>query len=380
MKSKMFAICSSVAALHLIVGGAVILGGCTGVQEDEPMPFGAYVPPQPKTETAAEPAVEPAATETETTEETVVDEPIVEPAGKDDSVVEPAVEPTVEPEVTPAVKGDTPKTIPVKGDTPETAKAIRANDVEYIVKKGDSYWKIAKMYGISTATLVAYNDIAPEKLRPGQKIMIPASGKKVTQKVAVKPQVKVKKSYAPIPADGIYVVQKGDSFYKIAVKFGLRAKDIAEYNNIPLTKTLQVNQKLKLPRKDAAQPAPQDAQPVLEDAQPAPQDTVPAEKETQGTDYTLPSEVVAPEAETIDVPKGGDVVAAPDLTEVADAPSAVQTAEDVKTAAMTEAVLESDTTLEELVKNSGLSEAEIRQKNPDIPADGVIKAGTTIKY
>ena len=64
MKRKMIAVCTSIAALHLVIGGAVMLGGCTGVQEDEPMPRGARIPrqtvkPAEFTETQNPPALVP---------------------------------------------------------------------------------------------------------------------------------------------------------------------------------------------------------------------------------------------------------------------------------------------------------------------------------
>ena len=372
MKSKMFAICSSVAALHLIVGGAVILGGCTGVQEDEPMPFGALVPGQDKTQEAAVVPETTPATTPETATEAETETVIVEPEKEEPVVADPIKE---EP-----VKEEPVKVVPMKGDSPKASvKGDRKNDVEYVVQKGDSYWKIARMYGISTASLVAYNDIAPEKLRPGQKIMIPASGKKVAVKPAVKKQtVKVKKTYEPIPADGIYVVKKGDSFYKIAAKYGLTAKAIAEYNNLPLTKMLQINQKLKLPTKNATSAVtpvvPADSTTtVTTDVTPAPAlDQTPAPA-------PAPVQDALPEVPTLDTTVVTPPPAAADTTVQQTTPP-VPSAEEVKAAAMTEIVLDADTTVKDLVNSTGLSEAEIRKKNPDIPADGTIKAGTTIKY
>ena len=200
MKQKMFVICSSIAALHLVIGGAVMLGGCSVVEPDEPMPPRAYIP-------EAKPVVEKTETQfqekaPETIDTPKVEDPVVITTEPEKPVVLPPVV------VKPVVK------VPQKGDPAPTVskKPFRANDIVYIVKKHDSYWGIARKFGVSMKDLIAYNTIAPNKLRPGHKIMIPASGKKVT-KPAVKPaSVKVKKSYAPIPADGIYVVKKNDSF------------------------------------------------------------------------------------------------------------------------------------------------------------------------
>lgn len=238
MKRKMFVICTSIAALHLVIGGAVMLGGCTGVQEDEPMPSNAFLKQNQLNDQQEKPeAQETPAKEPETVEAPKVEDPVV--------IDEPAKEEPKKPEPVkkPAAKA------PEKGDkAPAAAKPpVRANDIEYIVKKNDTYWGIAQQFGVSMKELETYNAIPAKKLRPGQKILIPATGKKITKPAVKKSSVKVQKSYEPIPANGIYVVKKNDSYSRIASRFGLRAADIAEYNNLSLSKPIFPNQKLKLP-------------------------------------------------------------------------------------------------------------------------------------
>jgi LysM repeat protein len=337
------------------------------VEEDEPMPNGAFLPQQKQEAVAAETA-EPANT-TEAVPE-IVEEVVTVPEEKSEpEIIEPVV--PVQPE-----KAQPEKAQPEKGGSPAAAVKERKNDVEYTVKKGDSYWKIAKNFGISTAALVAYNEIPPEKLRPGQKIMIPATGKKVTAKApAANAKVSVKKTYAPIPANGIYVVQKGDSFYKIAMKFGLRAKDIADYNNLPLTKMLQVNQKLKLPAKGAAKPveAPAKTEPAAP-AVPAETPAVPAEASGLG-------EVAEPVLDT-EVPAVPVNTAAPVLDEVPESPEmskAKAALEEDKKIAADEMICNEATTVQELSQSLGITEEDLRKKNPGLPADGKIVIGTTIK-
>lgn len=43
----------------------------------------------------------------------------------------------------------------------------------YTVQQGDSYWKIARRYGVSAAELMSLNDTASDKLAIGQKILVP---------------------------------------------------------------------------------------------------------------------------------------------------------------------------------------------------------------
>ena len=362
MKQKMLAICSSVAALHLVIGGAVMLSGCTGVQEDEPMPSGAYLPSsQPKAETPAEapaetPELPEAAPET-------VDPKADTPVVIDDEPEVPAPPVAVPEKAAPA---------PKKGGAP-AAKPVRANDIEYIVKKGDSYWKIAHEYGVPVKDLVNYNTIPPRKLRPGQKIMIPATGKKVTppaakpagtKQASAKPAVKVKKTYLPIPADGIYIVKKGDSFAKIGQMFGLAPAAIAEYNNLSLNKYLQVNQKLKLPPRKSGAPAAKPAAPAAPAAPP--------------TDAAAPAAPAAPAADA-DLPAlPTDAPAAPEAPAAPTVPQPPVSG-DSANSALSEVVKE-DISIAAFAKNWGFTEAQIREKNPNLPADGTIKAGTTVIF
>lgn len=340
MKQKMFVICTSIAALHLVIGGAIMLGGCTGVQEDEPMPQGARIvkpeTEQPKTET------EPKAVEK--TDAPVVEEPVlVEVPVEKPEVKDPKTEEK------PAVQD------PVIVAKPVEEKPVRADDIDYIIKKGDTYTKISKEFGVSLKDLMAYNPYPEKKLIPGRKIMIPATGKKITKK-AFTPAVKVQKSYEAIPADGIYVVKKNDSFSKIAGRFGLRASDIAEYNNLPLTKAIQPGQKLRLPPrragvKGAARPSGKTAGKA---ASKAPANKAPAKP---AAEENL-NDIEAPSLDDTGIPEAK-----------VDSP--------VQDATVAEIVTE-DTTIAKLANEYACSEMDIRKQNPHLAADGNVKRGTRI--
>lgn len=71
------------------------------------------------------------------------------------------------------VAGSTPATTPAT--TPSTTgTAIRDMATEtYTVVAGDSYWKIARKYGITAQELMALNDTSDSRLQIGQKILVP---------------------------------------------------------------------------------------------------------------------------------------------------------------------------------------------------------------
>jgi len=48
--------------------------------------------------------------------------------------------------------------------------------VEYVIRRGDSLWSIARRFNVSQQQLVAWNDISPKAyIQPGQKLRVPSS-------------------------------------------------------------------------------------------------------------------------------------------------------------------------------------------------------------
>ncbi|NLZ93119.1 MAG: LysM peptidoglycan-binding domain-containing protein [Firmicutes bacterium] len=57
-----------------------------------------------------------------------------------------------------------------KPDHPQPVKPPRI----YIVRSGDSVWKIANMFGVSMESIIAANQLKnPDLIYPGQKLIIP---------------------------------------------------------------------------------------------------------------------------------------------------------------------------------------------------------------
>lgn len=104
---------------------------------------------------------------------------------------------------------------------------------EYVVKKGDSLWKIANKYNTSVDNLKSINNLTTDALSIGQIIKLPGSS-------PTKPET-------PSTTD-TYTVKAGDTLYKIASANNTTVDNLKLINNLD-SNTLSVGQVLKLPSK-----------------------------------------------------------------------------------------------------------------------------------
>jgi LysM repeat protein len=150
------------------------------------------------------------------------------------------------------------------------ATPVEAAGTEYVVVKGDSFAKIAKKFGVKIKAVEAANlGIAPNKLKIGQKLSIPAA----TGDAAASATGMMASTMNP--DESIYVVKSGDTLTGVARHHGTTVKAIMNENNLT-TMSIKVGQKLKIPAKaetvPASAPAPVEAAP----AAPTPGATPPA--------------------------------------------------------------------------------------------------------
>ena len=141
----------------------------------------------------------------------------------------------------------------------------------YVVTKGDSLWSIAKKYNMTVDELKSINNLNSNLLSIGQRLKIKGSNDNQNIYIVQKGDTlyKIANMYETtvdnlktlnnlksnnlsigqkliVPSKNkIYIVQKGDSLWSIARKYGTTVDSIKKKNNLS-TNVLQIGQKLKI--------------------------------------------------------------------------------------------------------------------------------------
>ena len=101
--------------------------------------------------------------------------------------------------------------------------------ITYVVQAGDNLYNIARKYNTSVSEIVRLNNLPNNNLSIGQQLLIPTAG-----------------SSGSSNGSSTYTVQRGDSLYSIARRFGVTVSDIVRLNNLAGT-SLSIGQQLLIP-------------------------------------------------------------------------------------------------------------------------------------
>jgi membrane-bound lytic murein transglycosylase D len=140
-------------------------------------------------------------------------------------------------------------TIPGSGVRPRVAEkpssrsaaakpiGVSGGTVKYKVKKEDTLWTLANRYNTTVDALLAINNLSDSStIRVGQTILVPKSNDSgLKGKGAAANAVDTGKTGSTGDSDAAsvtYIVQKNDSLYVIAQKYGVSYRDIMQWNNI----------------------------------------------------------------------------------------------------------------------------------------------------
>lgn len=104
----------------------------------------------------------------------------------------------------------------------------------YTIKSGDNFYAIARRYRVSLDDLLEANPgVDPDRLRPGQVICIPLAIPPVT---------------CP-PGSTTYVIQAGDTYYKLAQRFSISVDALIKANPEINPNALLIGEQICIPPK-----------------------------------------------------------------------------------------------------------------------------------
>lgn len=129
--------------------------------------------------------------------------------------------------------------IPVKSFTKSTSiyKNIHPKYIFYVVKRGDTLYRIAKNYNVSIKELKKVNNLSCNIIYIGQVLKIPLNLKNSSFRLSSLKNIKVQIIY--------YTVKKGDTLYSISKKYGVSIKELKRLNNLRSSK-IKIGQKIKI--------------------------------------------------------------------------------------------------------------------------------------
>jgi LysM repeat protein len=169
------------------------------------------------------------------------------PAGNQSAANAPAlpapqpVEATAPNNLTPATPASPAAPAPAVASTTTTQPAGRI----YIVKKGDSLWKIAKAESVGIGDLARANNLTKTSaLKVGQKLQIPVNAKAEAANTATASAVPAATSADT--SGQMYAVKSGDSLWKIAHAQKVTVAALKQTNSLT-SDSLKVGQKLHIP-------------------------------------------------------------------------------------------------------------------------------------
>jgi membrane-bound lytic murein transglycosylase D len=97
---------------------------------------------------------------------------------------------------------------------------------EYVVRRGDSPWSIARKFGLSTSDLLAHNNMTGNStIMPGDKLLIPSNGSSADSKI-------------------YHTVRRGDTLWEISNRYNVTVLELKRWNLIGDSHRLQVGDRL----------------------------------------------------------------------------------------------------------------------------------------
>jgi len=138
-------------------------------------------------------------------------------------------------------------------------RVASGESVEYRVRRGDSLWEIARKMGVSVAALRSANDVDPDRIYPGQRLVVPGRGGGSVADDARVARGATDAGDAPSastasaggPRFHTHRVRPGDSLWEIARATGISVLAIRAANDLP-NERIHPGQTLRIPASEDA--------------------------------------------------------------------------------------------------------------------------------
>lgn len=117
-------------------------------------------------------------------------------------------------------------------------------DTTHTIEKGDTCYRIAKLYNISTDKLIEHNNLNPARLKPGSIIVIPeATEHRSTKKRSHEQSSNPSSQTLTVDALDVHIVKKGDTLSSLARTYSISVKELKKLNNLNSAK-IKIGQSL----------------------------------------------------------------------------------------------------------------------------------------
>ncbi|MCK4609188.1 MAG: LysM peptidoglycan-binding domain-containing protein, partial [Gammaproteobacteria bacterium] len=115
---------------------------------------------------------------------------------------------------------------------------------EHTVKPGDTLGAIALKYNTNIHILKQVNHLKSSIIRPKQRLLIPVSFHGSISSPIIKSHATIAEENLPGPNRAIHVVEKGDTLWTVAEKYGVTTRELCFWNSISPKKGLIAGKKL----------------------------------------------------------------------------------------------------------------------------------------
>ncbi|MDR0600350.1 MAG: M23 family metallopeptidase [Treponema sp.] len=110
----------------------------------------------------------------------------------------------------------------------------------HTIQRGETIYSIARSYGVKAADLLALNGIGdPRRIQAGQRIRIPQTGQALPGR-------------GEEPAAGEYRVEKNDTLYSLARRYGVSVAELLDMNGFSPSYVLKAGERIRVPAQGQA--------------------------------------------------------------------------------------------------------------------------------